>query len=91
MAKKQTKAIKMPSSYTIILSIIILIAILTHCIPAVTNATLADVLLAPIAGFKGGISISLFILIVGGFLKIVEKSGALENGIAAIVSKTKGK
>lgn len=91
MTTKKKKAFKMPSSYTIILSIIILIAILTHFIPAVTSATLADVLLAPIDGFKGGISISLFILIVGGFLKVVEKSGALENGIATIVSKTKGK
>lgn len=91
MSEKKVKTLKMPSSYTIILGIIIFIAVLTHFIPSVTSAKISDVLLAPIDGFKGGVSISLFILIIGGFLKVVEKSGALETGIAKVVSKTKGK
>lgn len=89
--KPKTKTLKMPSSYTIILGIIIFIAILTWIIPSVTSAGISDILLAPIDGFKGSVAIILFILIIGGFLKVVEKSGALEAGIAKVVSKTKGK
>ena len=37
------------------------------------------------------IPISFFILMVGGFLGVVNKTGALEAGIASIVKRFKGK
>lgn len=56
-----------------------------------------DVLLAPINGMlgtdttDGAIQISLFIMIVGGFLGVVNETGALDAGIASIVRKNRGK
>lgn len=92
MSGKKVKSIKMPSAYVIIYAVIILVGIWTHFVGGdVVPATLADILLAPITGFKEGVSIILFILLIGGFLKVIEKSGALEQGIAKVVSKTKGR
>jgi uncharacterized ion transporter superfamily protein YfcC len=39
---------------------------------------------------QGAIDVSLFVLIIGGFLGIVSKTGALDAGIAALVNKLKG-
>lgn len=56
-----------------------------------------DVLMAPINGMlgtegtPGAIQVALFILVVGGFLKVVNATGALDAGIASIVAKNKGK
>lgn len=92
MSGKKVKSIKMPSAYVIIYAVIVAVGIWTHFVGGdVVPATLADILLAPITSFKEGISISLFILLIGGFLKVIEKSGALEQGIAKVVSKTKGR
>ncbi len=92
------------SAYTIILLLIIFLAILTHFLPAaqfdgenlidgsgVVGATLSQTLLAPILGFADAIDIGLFILILGAFLKIVTKTGALETGIEVLIKKLKGK
>lgn len=62
-----------------------------------------DIFMAPINGMLGveageltsatpaAIPISFFILIVGGFLGIINKTGALDAGIASVVKKFKGK
>lgn len=56
-----------------------------------------DVLMAPINGMlgtdstSGAIEISLFILVIGGFLGIVTYTGAIDAGIGSVVRKNKGK
>lgn len=56
-----------------------------------------DVFSAPIYGMigndktDGAISISLFILMIGGFLGVVNQTRALDDGIASIVTKFKGR
>ena len=119
MGKEQSKKkkFKMPSAYTILFFLIILIAILTWIIPAgsyeVNKAGniiagtyhhrpsnpqgIWDVFMAPILGMignkqtEGAISVSLFILVIGGFLGVVNKTHALDDGIAFVVKKYKGK
>lgn len=107
----------MPSAFTILFLIIIILAILTWFIPAGTYSTdkagniiantyrsvkstpqgIWDVFMAPIIGMigdsktEGAISISLFILVIGGFLGVVNKTHALDEGISAIVRRYKGR
>jgi len=56
-----------------------------------------DIFISPIKGMlgtettPGAIEISLFILILGGFLGVVTKTGALDAGIASVVKNYKGK
>ena len=57
----------------------------------VERATLSQTLLAPILGFEDAIDVGIFILILGGFLKIVTSTGALETGIQVLIKKLKGK
>lgn len=106
----------MPSAFTILFMLIVLIAILTWIVPAgeykVNSAgnmisgtyhTVAshpqgiwDVFMAPIIGMigdratTGAIDIALFILVIGGFLGVVNKTGALDDGIRSIVENSKG-
>lgn len=89
--KKEKKGLVLPSSYFIILCIIVLIAIVTHFVPVDEPAALSDVLLAPVNGFNDSVSVILFILVVGGFLKIVDYSHILDVGIRNIVKKAQGK
>ncbi len=57
---------------------------------------LFEVLKAPINGFlgtkatSGAVEISLFILIIGGFLGVITKTGAMDAGIALTVRKCDG-
>ena len=50
-----------------------------------------DVLLAPFQGFYDAVDIAVFILMVGSFLGIMNKTGALEAGIFSILKMMKGK
>lgn len=57
-----------------------------------------DVLLAPIDGFynhetyeAGAIDVSLFILIIGGFLGLVNATGAIDAGIERVTTRLKGR
>ncbi|GMN82464.1 YfcC family protein [Streptococcus pyogenes] len=58
---------------------------------------LFDILMAPVRGMlgvegtDGAIQVSFFILMVGGFLGVVNKTGALDTGIASVVRKNKGR
>ena len=117
MSEKAKKGFKMPSSYTVLMIIIAIMAVLTWIIPAGqydadksgnlitgTYKTVAqnpqgiwDVLMAPIRAMlgkeptKAAIDVAFFILMVGGFLGVVNETGALDVGIASIVRKYKGR
>lgn len=52
---------------------------------------ITDIILAPFEGFYNAIDIALFILMVGGFLGIVMKTGAIDAGIANVIRILKGR
>ncbi|WP_455543602.1 YfcC family protein [Intestinibacter sp.] len=89
--QKKKKAFKLPTAYTVLLIITAIIAIVTHFIHEVVPASLADFVMAPINGLNDSISIAIFVLLIGGFLGITTKTGALDAGIGSVVSKLKGK
>ena len=55
------------------------------------GASLSQVLKAPILGFENAIDVAIFIMILGGFLKIMDKTKALETGIKVLVQKLHGR
>ena len=102
---------RMPTAYTIIFGIILLMILLTWFVPAGQydyNAAgepiagsyhrvedsaqpLTALFTAPVEGFYQGIDIAAFILMVGGFLGVIAKTGAIDAGITHIIRKLKGK
>ncbi|WP_281648235.1 YfcC family protein [Parendozoicomonas sp. Alg238-R29] len=57
-----------------------------------------DVIMAPIAGFydpasyeAGAIDVALFVLIIGGFLGVVTRTGAIDAGIAQVTKALEGR
>ena len=101
MAKKKRKGFI--TAFSIILILIFLLGGITYLLPealfvddvivdgsGVVRATLPDVLMAPILGFENAIDVSIFVLILGGFLAIVAQTKALETGIQVLVKKLKG-
>ena len=102
MAK--TKKKERMSAFTIIFLLIIALALITLILPnaafdeagtiingsGVVKAKISNVLLSPILGFGSAVDVCVFVLILGGFLQVVTKSGALENGIKVLVKKLKG-
>lgn len=57
-----------------------------------------DVILAPVAGFydpvaytANAIDVSLFVLIIGGFIGVVTATGAIDAGIAGAMARLKGR
>jgi uncharacterized ion transporter superfamily protein YfcC len=129
--EEQKSGFRLPSAYTILFALIVLVAIATWIIPAGVyklNATtgepipgtyhevpshpahiLRDSLTAPINGLYGienakgninyynsgslfgAIDIALFILVIGGFLGVTMKTGAIETGIGNLVARLKGR
>jgi len=115
--KLKDKLLSLPSSFTILFIIIVIMAILTWFIPAgsyevneageIIAGTFAyteqqpqgiwDVFMAPVKGMlgtdttPGAIEVSLFILVVGGFLGVVDKTGALDTAIAQVVGANRGR
>ena len=101
------KQLKMPSAYTILMVLILVVAALTWVLPAgqyqylgsgepITGSytqvarngqSLIDVVRAPLNGFYEAIEIAVFILTVGGFLGVMGKTGAVDGGIARVVSR----
>ncbi len=93
-AKKSRKK-RSISAFAILLIILVALAIITAImggvgVEGITGATLADVVNAPVQGFKEAIDICIFVLILGGFLAIITETGALDAGIAVLVHKLKG-
>jgi uncharacterized ion transporter superfamily protein YfcC len=121
----------LPSAYTILFALIVIVAIATWIIPAGVynlNATtgepvpgtyhevpshpahiLRDSLTAPINGLYGiedakgninyynsgtlfgAIDIALFIIVIGGFLGVTMRTGAIETGIGNLVQRMRGR
>ena len=102
MAKKKTKV--MLSSFSIILILIFGLGILSHVLPdaqfvgdqivngsGTVGAKLSQVLMSPILGFEDAIDVGIFIMMLGGLLAVINKTGALETGIKVLVLKLKGR
>lgn len=95
MRKKNARKVKMPTSFAILGILLIVMAILTVVVSAaggegVEGASLADVVMSPILGFTDAVPVCLFVMILGGFLGVVTKTGALDAGIVALVRSLKG-
>lgn len=85
----------MLSSFTILLILLALVALISVGVAAVapgevTAAKLSDFFMAPVHGFSDALPVCLFVLILGGFLGIVTETGALDTGIAVLVKKLHG-
>lgn len=102
--KKGKKKKTMLTSFSIILIIIGFLGILTHFLPeavfvneeivngsGVVGAKLSDVLLSPILGFENAVDVAIFLIMLGGFLKVVDKTKALDTGIKVLIKKLKGR
>ncbi|WP_338991950.1 YfcC family protein [Spiroplasma endosymbiont of Seladonia tumulorum] len=102
--KKKKFKFKLPTAFTILLGITLLIIIVSW-IPGTTGswkdadgelhnggpAGIFDLFLAPMQGFKSKVDVIVFILVLGGFLGIVIESKALDAGIGRLVAKKKGR
>ena len=102
---------RMPTAYTILFGIVLLMILLTWVVPSgqydynavgepiagsyhrVENAAqpLTALFAAPVEGFYQGIDIAAFILMVGGFLGVVAKTGAIDAGNSHVIRKLKGR
>ncbi len=102
---------KMPTAYTVLFGILVLMTILTWVIPSgeydytpqgepiagsyheveSQSQPITAVVTAPLEGLYEAIDIAAFILMVGGFLGVVAKTGAIDAGIANIIRRLKGR
>ncbi|KGP72646.1 YfcC family protein [Pontibacillus yanchengensis] len=109
------KKFKMPTAFTILFLIILVVAVMTWIVPAgqydyvdpeastlepipgtYSSAEqnpqgLWEVLYAPIKGFFDAQDIALFVIVIGGFLGVVMKTGAIDAGIGNVVRKLEGR
>ena len=129
-APKSGGGLKLPSAYTILFILIVIVAAATWIIPAGAydldadgnplpgtyhqvdpnpQRILVDSLMAPINGLYGvegedgsisvwnsgelfgAIDVALFILVIGGFLGVTMKTGAIQAGIARFVDRLRGR
>ena len=100
----------MPTAYTILFALLVVVAIATWLIPAgeydrVDGLPVAgsyheverqgqrvgDIILASFRGFYDAVDIAVFILMVGGFLGVVMKTGAIDAGVSGVVQRLNGK
>lgn len=100
--KKRKKT--MLSAFTIIILMIIVLGIISHVLPqakfigedivngsGVVGAKISDVLMSPILGFQDAMDVCVFVMVLGAFLAVVTKTGALETGVKALIKKLKGR
>jgi len=106
------KKFHMPTAYTILFLLLLLVAAATWLIPAgaydragedqtpVAGSYhavesqpqgLGDVVLASFQGFYDAVDVALFILMVGGFLGVVMKTGAIDAGVNHVIRRLGGK
>ncbi|GAA4690962.1 YfcC family protein [Nocardioides conyzicola] len=124
------RGFKLPSAYTILFALIVLMALATWVVPAGVyeldkNGSpipgtyhgvdshpariLVDSLTAPINGLYGieddagtisyynsgslfgAIDVALFIIVIGGFLGVTMRTGAIQNGIGRLVQRLRGR
>ena len=100
----------MPTAYTILFLLLILVAAATWIVPAgsydyADGVPIAgtyhaveqnpqgpgDVLRAAFSGFYDAVDVCVFILMVGGFLGVVMKTGAVDAGVADIIRRLGGR
>jgi uncharacterized ion transporter superfamily protein YfcC len=100
----------MPTAYTILFILIILVAVSTWIIPAGTYEYENDVpitgtyheieanpqgvgavLKAAFSGFYDAVDVCVFILMVGGFLGVVMKTGAVDAGVGTVIRRLGGR
>ena len=79
------------SAFSILYLILFILAVLTWIIPDVKNATLGTVVMASYNGFADAVDVCFFVMVLSGFLNIVNKTGALNAGIAHLVQRFKGR
>lgn len=96
MTETAKKKRGMPSSFTILLFLLAIVAVITVVISgtsggAVTAARPSDFFTAPVKGFADALPVCLFVMILGGFLGMMTETGALDNGIAVLVKKLHGR
>ena len=106
----EQKKFRMPTAYTILFLLIILVAIATWVIPAgaydyVDGVPVAGsyhptdpnpqgvgaVLKAAFSGFFDAVDVCVFILMVGGFLGVVMKTGAVDAGVGNVIRRLGGR
>lgn len=85
--KEKKKGFKLPSAYTILLILTVVISAITQFVPGIQPSTIASTIMAPIDGLNDAIDIVLFILFIGGFLGIINATGALDAGVGSVVKK----
>jgi uncharacterized ion transporter superfamily protein YfcC len=129
-AEPAKRGFHLPSAYTILFLLIVVVALATwiipagsfnynadgtpipgtyHSVPANPQRIIIDSLTAPINGLYGikaedgsisyynsgelfgAIDVALFILVIGGFLGVTMKTGAIQNGIARVVDRLRGR
>ena len=91
------------TAFSIILILIFLLGGITYLLPeakfigesivdgsGVVRATIPDIIMASILGFENAIDVSIFVLVLGGFLATIARTQALETGIQVLVKKLKG-
>lgn len=85
---------RMLTSFSIMFILLIIISIISIVMagmtPEVHAVKLSDFMMAPAKGFKDGLGVALFVLVLGGFLGIVNKTDSLTTGIAALVKRMGG-
>ena len=85
----------MLTSFSIIFILLAIVCVITVIVSGitteVTGASLSDFLMAPAKGFADAIDVCLFVMVLGGFLGIMNKTNALSDGIAVLVQKMGGK
>ena len=100
------KKFRMPTAYTILFILLILVAAATWFVPAGAYERAGedeipvagtyrqveqqpqgpgDVILASFQGFYDAVDVALFILMVGGFLGVVMKTGAIDAGVSNVI------
>jgi len=104
------KKFRMPTAYTILFLLLILVAAATWVIPAGAYQReddvpvagtyqpvdprpqgAGDVILASFQGFYDAVDVALFILMVGGFLGVVMRTGAIDAGVSNVIRILGGK
>lgn len=101
---KAKKGFKWPSAFTIILLLIFVLAGITYLLPeakfigkdlidgsGVVRAKFSQTLMSPIKGFGNAIDVCVFVLVLGGFLNMMNETGSIEDGIKVLIKKLKGK
>lgn len=109
------KKLKLPSSYVIIMVIVVLVAILSWVLPGgayeyvdpdasklepiagtyhqveSNPQGIGAIIMAPINGFMDSVDIILYTLVIGGYLAVVMKTGAIDAGIGAVIKRLRGR